>query len=180
MSDNEDEKYSSGSEEEAKGNKESKGNDDKRYIDDIVKWKTQYKSAKEELEAIKLKSDSEKQELSSKFDSTAKEKSMFEQKYIEAEVKAHAVAAGIKDMEFVKLIDKGEIKLDEKGNIVGVNEAITALKTRKPDWFGSEKKTSSSTNADFANSSNKQPLDARSMSKDDWKKNKPSYMAGQF
>lgn len=151
-----------------------------RKDDDSIKWRSKYKVTKEELETIRAKSDSEKQELSSKVEANDKARQMYEQKYIEAEVKAHAVAAGIKDVEFVKLIDKANIKLDEKGNIVGVEDAINNLKTRKPDWFGVEKKVSSSGNHQFPENDKKVPIDARNMTKEEWNRNKHKFMSGQF
>lgn len=151
-----------------------------KHEDDSIKWRSKYKVTKEELETFKARTESEKNELSQKVDTTSKERQMFEQKYVEAELKAHAVAAGIKDLEFVKLIDKAEIKLDDKGNLVGVEKAIADAKTRKPDWFGVEKKTSSSTNATFSEQETKKLLDGRTMSSEDWKKNKSRLMAGQF
>jgi len=174
-----DEKKSEGSSSEkeldSKNNESSESKDD-----DSIRWRSKYKVTKEELETFKAKTESEKNELSSKVEKAAKEKSMYEEKYIEAEVKAHAVAAGIKDIEFVKLIDKKEIKLDDNGNLVGVEKAITDLKARKPDWFGMDKKTSSSSNAKFAEKEQKVPTDARSMSKEEWNRNKPKFMSGQF
>ena len=151
-----------------------------KHEDDSIKWREKYKFTKGELEAAKLKAESEKQELATKVETTAKERQMYEKKYIDAEVKAQAVAAGIKDIEFVKLIDTNEIKLDDKGNVIGVDKAISDLKTRKPDWFGAEKKTSTSSNADFVDKEKKMPLDARSMSKEEWQKNRSNYMAGHF
>ena len=148
--------------------------------DDTIRWRAKYKVAKEELETTKAKAESEKLDLSTKVENTTKERQMYEQKYVEAEVKAAAVAAGIKDIEFVKLINTAEVKLDDKGNVTGVEKAITDLKARKPDWFGSEKKTSTSTNASFAETETKKTLDARNMSKEDWNKNKSRFMAGQF
>ncbi|MDE2024915.1 MAG: hypothetical protein KGJ07_00300 [Patescibacteria group bacterium] len=165
---------------EAKNNDEQSKETAEKKDDDSIKWRAKYKHTKEELETAKLKADSEKQELSSKMQQTDKAKQMYEQKYVEAEIKAHAVAAGIKDVEFVKLIDKADIKIDENGNLTGVEKAITDLKTRKPDWFGTEKKISSSGNQPFTGKDEPKPIDARKMSKEDWKKNKPQFMAGQF
>jgi hypothetical protein len=160
--------------------KELKPEAQKRYEDDIIKWKSEYKVAKEELETTKVKSENEKTELASKIEATAKEKQMFEQKYIDSEIKAQAVAAGIKDIELVQLVPKGDIKLDEKGNVIGVEKAIADLKTRKPEWFGSEKKISSSSNSEIPEKGGKNKTDARTMTKDDWNKNRSRYMGGRF
>lgn len=163
-----------------KAEKAEKSESAEKHDDDTIKWRAKYKVTKEELETIKAKTESEKLELTSKVETTFKERQMFEEKYINAEVKAHAVAAGIKDIEFVKLIDIKDVKLDDKGNIIGIDKAIADVKTRKPEWFGAEKKSSTSTNATFAEKETKTPMDARSMSKDDWKKNKSMYMAGHL
>ena len=152
----------------------------KRYEDDILKWKSEYKVTNEELETIKAKADSEKQELASKVENASKEKNVFEQKYIDAELKAQAVAAGIKDIDLVKLIDKKDIKLDENGNVTGIDTAITEFKTKKPDWFGSEKKVSTSSGSTLPDKTGVKPLDARTMSKEEWARNRQNAMAGRF
>jgi len=153
----------------------------KRFLEDIAKWKSNFQTTKEELETVKTHSEKEKQELTSKVESTAKERQMYEEKYVHAEIKAQAVAAGIKDIDFVKLIDTAEVKIDDKGNVIGIDKAIADLKTKKPDWFGSERKASSSTNAPFADKETKTtPKHARDMSPEEWAKHKPAYMAGKF
>lgn len=160
--------------------KAEKAENTEKHDDDTIKWRAKYKVSKEELETHKAKTETEKQELAAKVEKTSKERQMYEEKYINAEVKAHAVAAGIKDIEFVKLIDMKDVKVDEQGNVTGVDKAIADVKARKPEWFGSEKRASTSTNATFPDKETKTSMDARTLSKDDWKKNKSQYMAGNL
>lgn len=149
-----------------------------KLSDKDIKWRARYKLAKEESETLKAKIDSEKAELNTKLVNTTKERQVYESKFIDAELKAHAISAGITDIELVQLIDKTNVKLDEQGNLQGVKEAIAEFKTKKPHFFGSEKKMNTSSGAKFPEDTKPVPVDARKMSKEDWNKNKSSYMAG--
>lgn len=149
--------------------------------DEQIKWRAKYKDAKSELETAKIQADKERAELANKAESTEKARKMYEDKYIDSELKAQAVAAGIKDIDFVKLIDKEGVKLDENGNVTGIDKAISDVKSRKPQWFGEEKKTSTSTGAKFPDKTGEQKkVDARTMSKEDYQKNRATFMAGHF
>jgi hypothetical protein len=54
---------------------------------------------------------------------------------LDAELRAAATAAGIRDADFIPLIDRAGITVDDDGNVAGVDTAIAALKAKKPDWF---------------------------------------------
>lgn len=154
-----------------------------KLSDDDIKWRAKYKATKSELESAKLEIEKEKNELNAKNAAILAEKAKMEKRTIEAELKASAVSAGIKDLEFVKLIDTANVKVSETGEIQGLDDAINALKTRKPEFFGVDKKTSSSTNANFGTGDNTKKVDTKSAwdySKDDWKKNRSQFMAGRF
>lgn len=56
-----------------------------------------------------------------------------------AELKAHALDAGILDLDVVKLIPKDSVKLTDDG-VEGAKEAIEAFKAAKPSLFKSEQK----------------------------------------
>lgn len=153
-----------------------------KMSDEDIKWRAKYKMTKSEYEEAKLAAEKEKNELLSKVEATTKERHMLESKVIEAELKAHAVAAGIKDLDFIKLIDVKDVKMNEAGVVEGLDKLVQDFKARKPDLFGIDKKVSSSTNAPAGD---KMPtrmatIDARNMSKDDWKRNKSRYMRGNF
>ncbi|HEV2917613.1 MAG TPA: hypothetical protein VGW78_07770 [Candidatus Babeliales bacterium] len=153
-----------------------------KMSDADIKWREKYKLSKEELERTKLLSEKDKKELQGKIESASKDLKMLESKVIEAELKAQAVAAGIKDIDFVKLIDLKDVKMNEAGVIEGIDKTLQDFKARKPDLFGVDKKFSSSTNAPASSgsSSNPAPVNARNLSNDDWKKNRSRYMAGNF
>jgi hypothetical protein len=61
--------------------------------------------------------------------------SQADQRYIRAEVKAAAAAAGIQDPSDVALLDFSKFKINADGDVEGVTEAITALKASKPYLF---------------------------------------------
>jgi len=54
---------------------------------------------------------------------------------IEAELKAAAIAAGLQDVDLMPLIDRKAITFDDAGNITGIPEAIASFKTSKPAYF---------------------------------------------
>ncbi len=54
---------------------------------------------------------------------------------IHAEMKAHAIRAGIIDLDGLKLLDQSALKLDENGNIDGAAALMDQLKRDKPWLF---------------------------------------------
>lgn len=66
-----------------------------------------------------------------------------EQRIIRAELKAEAIKAGMVDLDGLKLADLSTVKLDEKGEVVGAEDMLKALKEAKPYLF---KEASSSSN----------------------------------
>ena len=54
---------------------------------------------------------------------------------IKAELKAHAIKAGILDLDGLALADLAAVKLDDKGEVQGADEAIAALRKAKPYLF---------------------------------------------
>jgi hypothetical protein len=82
-----------------------------------------------------------------------------EQRIIRAELKAEAIKAGMVDIDGLKLADLSSIKIDEKGEITGATELMTALKESKPYLF---KEATSSSSADPVPPKEKpKPFDAR-------------------
>jgi hypothetical protein len=155
----------------------SKNNDDNLssssaadLSDRDLHWRGKYKVLKDEHETTVAQSEKIKndfKELSGKVELHTKERQAIEKKWVEAEVKAHAVAAGIKDPDLVKLIDTSQLKIGENG-IEGIQQAINDFKSKKPDFFGAEKKFSSSTNANFPSENKAEKVDARNMSQQEW------------
>lgn len=64
---------------------------------------------------------------------------------LRAELKASAIKAGMTDLDFLKLADLSEVKLDESGEVQGAEELMGKLKEAKPHWFGQPAQGTSST-----------------------------------
>jgi hypothetical protein len=54
---------------------------------------------------------------------------------LDAEIRAAAVTAGLRDPDLVVLIDRAGVTIDDDGNVAGVQAAIDALKAKKPEYF---------------------------------------------
>jgi hypothetical protein len=54
---------------------------------------------------------------------------------INAELKAEAIAAGLQDPDLLPLIDRAAVKIGDDGELVGIKEAIDAFKAKKPEYF---------------------------------------------
>lgn len=67
-----------------------------------------------------------------------------QERIIRAELKATALAAGMVDLDFLKLADLSQVTLSDEGEVKGAEDMIEALKKSKPHFF-TENKTSSST-----------------------------------
>lgn len=61
---------------------------------------------------------------------------------IHAELKAEALRAGIIDLDGLKLLDTGALKLDASGEVEGGAQAVAALKRAKPWLFGAASSSS--------------------------------------
>ncbi len=137
-----------------------------------IKWREKYKLSVSELEAIKLQNEKETKELNDKLNGelskVAEQNKILQETAINTKIEAEAVAAGIKDVELTNLIDRKDIKLNENGQITGVSEAIAAFKARKPDFFGADRKVSSSTNAPIPDVPANNLQDAWSLSKEEF------------
>jgi len=82
-----------------------------------------------------------------------------EQRIIRAELKAEAIKAGMVDLDGLKLADLSTVKLDEKGEVVGAEDMLKALKEAKPYLF---KEASSSSSIDPVPPKEKpKPFDAK-------------------
>ncbi len=59
------------------------------------------------------------------------------QRLVQSELKSHALRAGLIDLDALKLIDNGTLKLDAEGNLENASKLMTDLKRAKPYLFGS-------------------------------------------
>lgn len=149
----------------------NKAQDVVNLSDRDIRWREKYKLTKSELEAEKIKVDRQLNDLTEKhkgeLDTISQFNKQLQQKVIETKIEAEAVAAGLKDLDLLKLIDKEHIKLNEDGSISGISEAIKTFREKKPDYFGPEKKVSSSTNAPMPEA-NPVKENAWNMKDEDW------------
>jgi hypothetical protein len=58
------------------------------------------------------------------------------QRLVQAELKSHAIRAGIIDVDGLRLLDTSDLMLDDDGNIPGAAGALARLKRDKPWLFG--------------------------------------------
>lgn len=140
--------------------------------DSDIKWRAKYKSTKAELEELKVQLEKDKRDLSEKIALTERSQKSAHERVIQAELKAEAVAAGLNDLDLLKLIDTSSVKMDEKGQVVGLKEAISEFKTKKPAYFGSERKTSSSAGAETQGNTEVSQFNAKTASREEYEKEK--------
>jgi hypothetical protein len=99
-----------------------------------------------------------------------------EKRVIDAELKAQAIAAGLQDLDFIKLIDASEIKLSEDGKIEGLEKAVNDFKVSKPALFAAEKRISSSKNEKLPTGDEKvETTDALKMTPEEFAKAKTNF-----
>ncbi len=134
-----------------------------------IKWREKYKLSISELEQTKLAQEAEKKQLLEEVTTKEQKAKMYEQKLLDAKLEAQAIAAGIQDLDLIKLIDKSKMAVNEDGTVSGLSEAISEFKTNKPHFFGTEKKLSSSTNAAVPTQEAVQKKSAFDLTSEEWK-----------
>jgi hypothetical protein len=146
-----------------------------KLTDKDIKYRSKYKAAvaeKEELARKLEKTESEKKQMTQQIETSNK---AAQQRVVNAELKALAISEGLKDLDLVKLIDLTNVKVDDNGEVVGLKEAVTDFKTRKPDFFGTNKMTSSSSNAGNVTETGAQKLDAMKLSPEEYAAQRRQY-----
>jgi hypothetical protein len=88
------------------------------------------------------------------------------ERIIRAELKAHAVKAGIVDLDGLRLLDLAGVKMTDAGEVEGAESLIAGLKTAKPYLFGS---ASSSSTAAAPRNSDPSTKQATEMTQDEWR-----------
>ncbi len=84
---------------------------------------------------------------------------------IQAELRAQATAAGIIDLDCLKLLDPAALKLDDQGNIPEAKAALAALRRDKPWMFA---KPNSSHPAPPPTAEPPKPRTAKEMTYGEW------------
>jgi hypothetical protein len=67
-----------------------------------------------------------------------------DRRIIRAELKAHAIRAGIVDLDALKLMDTGGLSLNEAGDVEGADLALARFKEAKPHFFAGAGSSTSS------------------------------------
>ena len=68
-----------------------------------------------------------------------------DRRVIRAELKAHAIRAGIVDLDALKLMDTAGVTLNEAGEVDGADLALARFKEAKPHFFSGSGPSTSST-----------------------------------
>lgn len=121
------------------------------------------KAQEAEAKATKAAEEAEARAKKASDDADAKIKESHtsaEQRIIRAELKAEAIKAGMVDLDGLKLADLSSIKIDEKGDVQGAAELLTALKESKPYLF-KEPSSSTSHTGEPPPKKKPEPFDAR-------------------
>lgn len=109
----------------------------REYVKELRHESATYRTKAQEQEAIakaaKEAADKAINEATEKL--TAAEKAAND-RIIRAELKAEALKAGMIDLDGLKLADLSKVTLDDKGEVVGAEEMMNALKEAKPYLFG--------------------------------------------
>ena len=97
---------------------------------------------------------------------------------IQAELKSHAIQAGIVDLDGLKFIDVTKLKLTDEGNLPEAESTLATLKQAKP-WLFTKAGNSSSNPGPAPRAEPPQPLTAMKMSHDEWRAARERLLRGQ-
>ncbi len=90
--------------------------------------------AANETEMTRLRTESQQRETAAREAGTSTANKV-KQRAVEAELKAAAAIAGLRDADLLPLIDRTGVAIDDDGNVTGVDAAVTAFKAKKPEYF---------------------------------------------
>ena len=100
---------------------------------------------------------------------------------LQAELKTQAIRSGIVDLDGLRLADLDALSFNEAGEVQGAEEAIAALRERKPYLFASEKDpTAAGTTAQLQRPplpARPSIIDARSLSREAWQAERDRLLA---
>lgn len=114
------------------GNQVNPTANDNDYIKELRNENKEHRLKNKELEQKAKEAEEKAQRALQQVDEYAKKSN---DRIIRAELKAQAVAAGMHDLDGLKLADLSSITLDDHGDVVGAEELIAKLKETKPYLF---------------------------------------------
>src|SRR5258708_2338543 len=86
-------------------------------------------------EALEKEAKEAKEQATKALNQVEEYKRQSNDRIIRAELRAQATAAGMHDLDGLKLADLSTVKLDDNGDVIGADELITKLKETKPYLF---------------------------------------------
>lgn len=113
-------------------------------------WREKFQALKSENATLKEAADKAAKDAEGKV--TAAEKAASD-RILQSELKAHALKAGLVDLDALKLADLSKVKLNDKGEVEGAEALFTSLKEAKPYLFGKPGNTSTPNDPPPANNS---------------------------
>lgn len=103
-------------------------------------WRLKAQELQKSREEIQMATEKELKVASEKISATQQ---VANGRIIRAELKAHAIGAGMIDLDGLKLADLSKVTLSEEGDVSGAEELMAALKEAKPYLFKEFQSTSS-------------------------------------
>lgn len=91
-----------------------------------------------------------------------------EERLMRAELKAAAIKNGLVDLDVLKLADISALKLNEHGEVEGVDKFFEDFKKSKPHFFGTAAGNTSAPGTKPAPKAGNEPVDVTKMSKDEY------------
>lgn len=142
------------------------------YVREIREEAKSYRLRAQEAEAAKKAAEDAVTAAKTDADTriTAAEKAT-QDRLLRAELKAAAVKAGITDLDGLKLADTSKLKLNDAGEIDGLDEFMTSFKEAKPYLFGTTGGNTSPPGSKPPPKGN-EPLDATKLTKEEYAKAK--------
>ena len=112
----------------------------------------------------------------------------FKKRALNSELKAVALSHGLADADLLPLIHQkygDKIKIDDEGNIEGIEEAVAAFKAEKPAYFGEKKSSAESDDKKTQTGSSKKPVsddnlkatNVSTLKKEDYEARKKQHLA---
>lgn len=95
-------------------------------------WRLKFREAESKLKAAEVAIESTKSEFGEKL---TKAEIAANERVVRSELKAAAIAAGMVDLDGLKLADLSSVKLGADGNVDGAEALMKALKEAKPYLF---------------------------------------------
>ena len=106
-------------------------------------YRKKAKAHETEIETLRASLEAAKSEINTTKESLTAVEKAAQDRLIRAELKAHAVKAGMIDLDGLKLLDLSGLKLTDTGDVEGAEAIFAKAKETKPYLFGSNTSTTS-------------------------------------